>query len=100
MNRQLFVGASRAIRLTARRAAFVTQLHPSDLGYFTQADLSDPQLKWHSHLISHIQVEKKLLKILVALMMGLVEEQNLTRVFCCSSWVVTETVGYFIIANM
>lgn len=30
MNGQLFVGASRAIRLPARRAVFVTQLHPSD----------------------------------------------------------------------
>lgn len=51
MNRQLFVGATRAIRLPARRVMFVMLLHPSDLGYFTQADLTDPQLKWHFHLI-------------------------------------------------
>lgn len=51
MNRQLFVGATRAIRLPPRRVMFVMLLHPSDLGYFTQADLTDPQLKWHFHLI-------------------------------------------------
>lgn len=50
MNQQLFVGAHRAIRLSATRAVFVTHLHPSDWGYFTQADLTDPQLKWHFHL--------------------------------------------------
>lgn len=51
MNQQLFVGATRAIRLPARRVVFVMLLHPSDLGYFTQADLTDPQLKWRFHLI-------------------------------------------------
>lgn len=50
MNQQLFVGVSRAIRLPARRAMFVMQFHPSDWGYFIQADLTNPQLKWHFHL--------------------------------------------------
>lgn len=50
MNWQLFVGTTRAIRLPARRAVLVTQLHPSDWGHFTQADLTHPQLKCHFHL--------------------------------------------------
>lgn len=44
MNQQLFVDASKAIRLP------VTQLHLSNLVYFTQADLTNPQLKWHFYL--------------------------------------------------
>lgn len=32
--------------------------------------------------------------------MSLLEEQNQTRTFCYSGWVVTETVGYFTVANM
>lgn len=45
MNQQLFVDASKAIRLP------LTQLHLSNLVYFTQAGLTNPQLKWHFHLM-------------------------------------------------
>lgn len=44
MNQQLFVDAGKAIRLP------VTQLHLSNLVHFTQADLTNSQLKWHFHL--------------------------------------------------
>lgn len=44
MNQQLFVDSSQAIRLP------VTQLHLSNLVYFTQGDLTNPQLKSHFHL--------------------------------------------------
>lgn len=44
MNQQLFVDASQAIRLP------VMQLHLSNLVYFTQGDLTNPQLKSHFHL--------------------------------------------------
>lgn len=44
MNQQLFVDAGQAIRLP------VTQLHLSNLVYFTQGDLTNPQLKSHFHL--------------------------------------------------
>lgn len=44
MSQQLFVDAGKAIRLP------VTQLHLGNLVYFTQGDLTNPQLKSHFHL--------------------------------------------------